>query len=217
MEEKNIIQEIILSLIKKDISINKNKLRIIKYLISNEGKEISISKLSKDLDIDYKNMWRYVQSFKEANIINLNPSQPSQGKEVKVDLNNKYKTSIQKTELTINGDYRKIEQVLNEARKENYDFTKTKYAVILLNIKERDSGIGQGLKLVQGYITPILNFMFNILPLTTLYKVGVAPTRTRFETFKILLTQQELELDVPVTYTKIIEGMKKELMAQTTS
>jgi len=76
-----------LSLMKNDVSINPTKMLILGYLRENKEKKSSISDISKDLNIDYKNTWRYIKQFQKSGLIKLNPKKPSQGKKVLVSIN----------------------------------------------------------------------------------------------------------------------------------
>jgi len=95
--KKDLIQEIppsigfALIIASQNIDLNSAKIKILIYLFKNKEKEVSISQISKDLKIDYKNTWRYVKELHDYNFINLNPETPSQGKKVLVSINKEYK------------------------------------------------------------------------------------------------------------------------------
>jgi len=79
-----------LSLMKNDVPINPTKMLILGYLRENKERKNSISDISKDLDIDYKNTWRYIKQFQKSGLIKLNPKKPSQGKKVLVSINEEH-------------------------------------------------------------------------------------------------------------------------------
>lgn len=70
----------------KKISPTPVKIRILLYL-SKQKKKVTITKASRDLNIDYKNLWRYLQLFKAADIITLQPSEKTQGKKTYITFN----------------------------------------------------------------------------------------------------------------------------------
>lgn len=81
----NLIKGFIEILLSKGVPLNENKVKILEYLIKN--KEASISEISRELKIDYKNTHRYIQQFKKAGAVKLNPNELSRGKKVMVSLN----------------------------------------------------------------------------------------------------------------------------------
>ena len=79
-----------LALLSQDIPLNPIKTKILLYLLKNINKEKTISDISRDLKIDYKNTRRYVEYFNNKGIVKLNPEKPSQGKKVLVSINQGY-------------------------------------------------------------------------------------------------------------------------------
>ena len=79
-----------LALLSQDIPLNPIKTKILLYLLKNIDKEKTISDISRDLKIDYKNTRRYVRYFNNKGIVKLNPEKPSQGKKVMVSINQGY-------------------------------------------------------------------------------------------------------------------------------
>jgi len=90
-----------LSLMKNDVSINPTKMLILGYLRENKEKKNSISDISKDLNIDYKNTWRYIKQFQKSGLVKLNPKKPSQGKKVLVSINENHDFIMMGGEKTI--------------------------------------------------------------------------------------------------------------------
>jgi len=85
IQNKIVSDFIITSLLGNGISINPTELKIINFIVENE--EESISDISKKLNIDYKNCWRYIKKLTKEEVVNLNPPTHSQGKKVFVKFN----------------------------------------------------------------------------------------------------------------------------------
>jgi hypothetical protein len=79
------VYEIIISLLLKGENINLNKVRLIKYVTDSGEKGVSLHKASKDLGIDYKNIWRYNQQLKKAKVF-ITDEKTTQGKSSKVKI-----------------------------------------------------------------------------------------------------------------------------------
>ena len=76
---------VILSMLASGYSISLNKVRVLRYIIDNS--DSSITKISKDLGIDYKNTWRMVNELiKEKKVMAGETSQgvPSELKMIKI-------------------------------------------------------------------------------------------------------------------------------------
>lgn len=76
------VYSLIVILLVKGYSVSLNKVKIIKYIIDNPDQ--SISKIGKDLNIDYKNTYRIIQELKDIGV--LQKDEVSQGKTSKVKL-----------------------------------------------------------------------------------------------------------------------------------
>ncbi len=73
---------IILKLINSGVSVNKNKLSILLYIQSQEG--VSMRELSKNLKIDYKNVWRICKEFKDKKVLDFGDETIGKGLNIKL-------------------------------------------------------------------------------------------------------------------------------------
>lgn len=82
---------LILRLLGLGYSVSLNKLKVIDYIIKNPN--YSLNKVSKDLKIDYKNVWRIAQEMQEAGIVQFHDT--SQGKKGKAEVKREFTIVVQ--------------------------------------------------------------------------------------------------------------------------
>lgn len=94
---------------------NLQEIKILQWIFE---KKISISEISRELNIDYKNAHRYVNKLYKDGLIILNPSKPIQGKKVDITLSEKTLKEILdelKVIISKKEDYSEIESLIQES------------------------------------------------------------------------------------------------------